>query len=86
LISTGGDAKSELLSFTVQTIGCVACTPAFRRSIERLSGVTAVTELPITNKFIVVFDASRLSREVLKMEVVLASRRAGFGDKLIFRR
>ncbi len=83
--AASGGAKGRI-SFTVQTIDCIACTPVFRRSLAKVSGVTEVKELPITNKVIVTFDPSKLEREKLQAEVVRISRSSGFGDKVIFHR
>jgi copper chaperone CopZ len=74
------------VSFTVQSIDCIACTPAFRRNLERLPGVLSVKELPITNKIIVEYDDSKLGIEALTSEIRSVSRWAGFGDKVIFHR
>ena len=74
----------ERVSFTVQSIECIACTPVFRRSLGKVNGVSEVRELPITNKVIVTFDPTKLSRADLQSEIVRVSRRAGFGDRIIF--
>ncbi len=74
----------EQLSFTIQTIDCIACTPVFRRNLFKIRGVTEVKELPITNKIIVTYDAAQLDRARLQAEVITVSRKAGFGDKIIF--
>ena len=76
--------KQQELAFTVQTIDCITCTPVFRRYLNRIKGVIELKELPITNKIIVVFDGNQLNSDDLKREIILISKRAGFGDKLIF--
>lgn len=87
----GGDeqvsssVKRQKLSFTVQTIACIACTPVFRRHLGKIGGVLEVKELPMTNKIIVVFDGTLLDRSALEGEIRKISERAGLGDKIIFR-
>ena len=78
--------RRQQISFTIQTIDCITCTPVFRRTLGKIPGVLEVKELPITNKIIVVFDDSRLNRESLASEIGRISQRAGFGDKVIFHR
>ena len=77
------DNRREL-SFTVQTIDCIACTPVFSRHIGKISGVREVKELPITNKIIVAFDGSQLDRSSLEQAINKISKRAGYGGKVIF--
>jgi cation transport ATPase len=72
------------LSFAIQTISCIACTPVFSRHLHKLGGVLEVKELPMTNKIIVVYDAGQVDKSNLKQEIEKISNRAGFGDKLIF--
>lgn len=78
--------RRQQISFTVQTLDCIACTPVFRRSLGKLAGVLEVKELPITNKIIVVFDGARLDGEDLAAEIAEISRKAGFGGRVIFHR
>lgn len=76
--------RRQQLSFTVQTLDCIACTPIFQRSLGKMAGVLEVKQLPITNKVIVVFDDARLDRESLVAEIDRISWRAGLGGKIIF--
>lgn len=73
------------ISFTIQTIECVACTPAFSRNLGKLKGVLEVKELSMTNKIVVVYDGVQLDRETLVKEIRRISRGAGFGDQIIVR-
>ena len=75
--------RRQEISFTVQTIDCIACTPVFRRSLEKIHGVLEVRELPITNKIIVAFDTAELDRDALEQEIGRISQKAGFGGKII---
>lgn len=83
--SISGDRPEEV-SFTVQTIDCIVCTPVFRRALNKVEGVIEVKELPITNKVVVVFDGMRLNRQGLVQEIRRISEKAGFGEKIIFHR
>ncbi|MDG6929415.1 MAG: hypothetical protein JRM99_05470 [Nitrososphaerota archaeon] len=79
-------AGRQEISFTIQTIECVACTPVFSRNLRKLLGVLEVKELPITNKIIVAYDGALLDRDALEAEIRRISKGAGFGDKIIVHR
>ncbi len=83
-MSSMPQAEKQQVAFTVQTIECIACTPVFRRELTKVPGVIEVRELPMTNKIIVTFNAARLPRAELQSEITSVSRRAGFGDRIIF--
>lgn len=76
--------KHQELSFVIQTIDCISCTPGFTRYLRKITGVLEVKELPITNKIIVVFDHTQLDRSILEQEINKISQRAGYGGKVIF--
>lgn len=78
--------RTREVSFTVQTIDCILCSPMFRRPLRKIDGILDVKELPITNKIVVVFDGEKLDRESLIQEVLRISQRAGLGGKIIFSR
>ena len=78
--------ESGRIAFKVQTIECIACAPAFGRRLSRLEGVTNVTELPITNKVVVEFDASNTDRGELEKKILEATKATGFGGRVIFER
>lgn len=78
--------RLQELSFTVQSIDCIACSLIFRRHIGKIGGVKEIKELPITNKIIVVFDYTQIDEQTLKQEINKISEKAGFGGKLIFHR
>ena len=78
--------KRGELSFTVQTIDCITCSPFFRRPLAKIDGVLELKELPITNKIVIVFDETRLERRRLTEEVTRIARKAGLGGKIVFAR
>jgi copper chaperone CopZ len=80
------DTRRDQLSFTVQTIDCMACTPVFRRNLGKLDGVLEVREFPVTNRITVEYDGGRLTRDALAGEIIRISQKAGFGGKVVFRR
>lgn len=76
--------RPQQLSFTVQTIDCILCSPFFRRPLAKIDGVLEVKELPITNKIVVAFDGSRLERRALAEEITKIAKKAGLEGKIIF--
>lgn len=76
-------AGPQEVSFTVQTVDCIACSPFFRRPLTKIGGVLEVKELPVTNKIVVVFDPAQTDRGTLVQEITRISERAGLGDKII---
>jgi cation transport ATPase len=76
-------SKEQEVSFTIQAIDCITCTPVFRRHLWKIDGVLEVKELPITNKIIVVFDDTRLDRHILEQEIIKISQRAGLGEVIL---
>ena len=84
LLATPPKKKPRELSFTVQTIDCITCSPFFRRPLAKIEGVLEVKELPITNKIVIVFDEARLERKDLAEEVSRIAKKAGLAGKIIF--
>jgi len=76
--------RHQELSFTVQTIDCITCSPVFRRPLTKVAGVVEVKEFPITNKIMVVFDGAKLERGRLAEEVTRIAGRAGLAGKIVF--
>ncbi len=85
-MATSQEAGRQEVSFTIQTIECVACTPVFKRKLGKVSGVLEVKELSMTNKVVVDYDSNQLDRDTLVQEVKRISIGAGFGDKIIVHR
>lgn len=74
----------QQLSFTVQTIDCIACSPVFGRQLRKVDGVLEVKELPITNKIIVVFDGKRLEKRNLEEAIRMIAEKSGYGGMILF--
>lgn len=86
VVSTSSKVAPQEVSFTVQTVDCILCSPFFRRPLAKIDGVLDVKELPITNKIVVVYDPSLIDRDTLVREIISISQRAGLGGKVIVRR
>ena len=74
------------IRFSVATISCVACTPVFRKGLERVEGVKEVRELPMLNKVVVDYDPGKADEETVKQEIQRVADRAGFKGKVIISR
>ena len=72
------------LRFSVSSISCVACTPAFRKGLSGSEGVLGVRELPMMNRVVVEFDPSRTDEAKLRREVEAVAAKAGFKGMVIF--
>ncbi len=72
------------LSFIVSSIDCITCFPVFRLRLKKVPGVLEVKELPITNKIIVGYDSSVITKKQLQELVNEIADKAGFGGKVIF--
>ena len=84
MLATPPKGTPRELSFTVQTIDCITCSPFFRRPLAKIEGVLEVKELPMTNKIVIVFNEARLERKDLAEEVTRIAKKAGLGGKIIF--
>ena len=81
-----GDLKPRKIEFSVASISCVACTPAFKKGLEHLEGVRDVKQLPMLNKIIVEFDPTKAEETEVKEEIFKVAERAGFKGKVIISR
>ena len=79
-------SKTKKIQFTVSSIGCVACTPAFRKGLQRSTGVRSVSELPMLNRVVVEFDPSTTDEARVKEEIYSVAEKAGFKGKVIISR
>lgn len=79
-----GDNQTARTTFTVRTIECVSCTPAFRRHLERVKGVKSVRALVMLNKIEVEFDADVVSKEEIKNKILEVGSKSGFSGKIVF--
>lgn len=72
------------LSFQVQSVDCIACTPVFKREIAKLEGVRLVRPLVMLNRITVEFDETLLPRDALAEKILEIGSRAGYRGKIIF--
>jgi copper chaperone CopZ len=76
------EEKKEI-RFSVASISCVACTPAFKKGLERVKGISDVRQLPMLNKVIVEYDPSKADEARVKDAIFEVADRAGFKGKVI---
>ena len=71
------------IRFSVASISCVACTPAFKKGLEHVEGIREVRQLPMLNKVIVDYDPEKADEARVKEEIFKVAERAGFKGKVI---
>ena len=76
-------SEHQRIQFTVASISCVACTPAFKKGLERVDGVIGVTQLPMLNKIVVEFDPAKVDETRIEREIFSVTEKAGFKGKVI---
>jgi len=81
-----GERHSRKIEFSLASISCVACTPAFKKGLEHLEGVRDVRQLLMLNKIIVEFDPTKVDERDVKQEIFKVAERAGFKGKVIISR
>lgn len=70
--------------FTVRTIECVSCTPAFKRQLEHLKGIKSVRALVMLNRIEVEFDSNTISKDLIKNEILEIGSKSGYSGKIVF--
>ena len=78
--------KTKRIQFSVSSISCVACTPAFRKGLRRNVGVREVSELPMLNKVVVEFDPDATDEARVREEIYSIAEKAGFKGRVIISR
>lgn len=81
---SGHRAKGEAVRFSISSISCVACTPAFRKGLARAEGIRAVKEFPMLNSVTVEFDSSLTDDATVRGEITRVAERAGFKGRVVF--
>ena len=76
--------SSREVRFTVASISCVACTPAFRNGLKKSPGIGTVREFPMMNRVVVEFDPAMTSEDHVKEMISKVADRAGYGGRVIF--
>ena len=75
-------ARKEV-RFTVASASCVACTPAFKKGLGRVEGITEVRQLPMLNKVVVEFDPALAEEGRVREEILRVAERAGYKGRVI---
>ena len=78
------EARGGEVRFTIASIDCVACVPAFREGLKRSTGIREVTALPMLNKLVVKFDSSKVGEPAVKDSILDVAARAGFKGMVVF--
>jgi copper chaperone CopZ len=80
------EQKAGKISFSVASISCVACTPAFKKGLERIEGIENVSQLPMLNKIVVEFEPAKIDEAKVKEEIFNIAEKVGFSGKIIISR
>ena len=75
----------DVISFSVLSIECVACTPVFKRELQKTPGVTNVKPLVMMNMISVEIDQNITTKDEVKKKVIEIATRAGLKRKIVFR-
>jgi copper chaperone CopZ len=78
-----GERQPRKIEFSVASISCVACTPAFKKGLEHVEGVKNVRQLPMLNRIVVEFDPTKADETEVKGGIFKVAERAGFKGKVI---
>jgi copper chaperone CopZ len=81
--SSGDKNQARKIQFSVASISCIACTPAFKKGLEHLGGIKEVKQLPMLNRIVAEFDPAREGETEVKEEIFGVADRAGFKGKVI---
>ena len=77
-------SASGEVRFTIASIDCVACTPAFREGLKRSVGVRDVRALPMLNMMVVKFDPSKTRDPDVKEDILRVAAKSGFKGMVVF--
>jgi len=72
------------ISFSVSGIQCIACTPYFKRELQKIPGIKEVKALVMMNMINVEIDEDITTRDEVKHEILKIAARAGLGGKIVF--
>jgi copper chaperone CopZ len=74
----------QRIEFSVMTVDCLVCSPAFRRELAKINGVESLKELPLLNKIVVEYDSNLIDADIVKGEILKIASKTGLEGKLIF--
>lgn len=77
---------SVRVSFTVNSLDCIACMPIFQRRLANLKGIVSVKPLPMLNRIVVEFSPADVSEEEVEKEVTSIAEKAGLSKRIVFTR
>ena len=76
--------KSSEISFSVSSIECIACTPYFKRELQKIPGIKDVKPLVMMNRINVEIDPNAITMKEVKQEILKIADKAGFGGRVVF--
>lgn len=86
VIDSSQDRRVREIRLSIASISCLACTPAFKRGLERVNGIRNVRQLPMLNRMIVDYDSEKSDETEINREVLRAAKKAGLEGKVIISR
>jgi copper chaperone CopZ len=84
--SLGPGSEPRRIRFSVASISCIACTPAFKKGLERVEGIMGVKQYPMLNEIVVEYDSTMAREAEVKEEILRVAEEAGFRGKVIISR
>lgn len=77
-------SDNDLISFSALSLVCIACTPIFKRELQKLPGIKNVKPIVMLNMINVEIDSKITTTEDVKNEILKIAARAGLKEKLVF--
>jgi copper chaperone CopZ len=74
----------EIISFSALSIECIACTPVFKKELQKILGVVSVKPLVMMNMINVEIDPSIITKDEVKKKLLEIATRAGLKEKIVF--
>ena len=75
---------NDLISFSVLSLVCIACTPIFKRELQKLPGIKNVKPIVMLNMINVEIDSTITTKDEVKNQILKIAARAGLKEKLVF--
>ena len=76
--------KENVIPFSVSSLVCIACTPLFKKELQKLSGIKEVKPIVMMNMINVEIDPNITTVDEVKKEILKIGARAGLEDKIVF--
>lgn len=76
--------NSNVISFSVLSLVCIACTPLFKKELQKLPGIKEVKPIVMLNMINVEIDPETTTTDEVKKEIVKIGARAGLKERIVF--